>query len=67
MCNGVDVEATKEKIERYRRDHQTMIMKNRERQVRSGPASLSLSLFLSHTHTLSLSLSTVRIGVYNRR
>lgn len=35
LCQGVDVEATKEKMECYRRDHQTMIMKNRERQVRA--------------------------------
>jgi CDK-activating kinase assembly factor MAT1 len=32
LCNGVDVEATREKMERYRRDHQTLIMKNREKR-----------------------------------
>ena len=30
------MEATKEKMEHYRRDHQTLIMKNREKKVRRG-------------------------------
>ena len=34
LCNGVDVEATRVRMERYRRDHQTLIMKNRDKQVR---------------------------------
>ena len=33
LCNGVDVEATRERMEHYRRDHQTLIMKNRDKQV----------------------------------
>jgi CDK-activating kinase assembly factor MAT1 len=32
LCNGVDVEVTREKMEQYRRDHQTFIMKNREKR-----------------------------------
>jgi CDK-activating kinase assembly factor MAT1 len=48
LCNGVDVEVTREKMEQYRRDHQTFIMKNREKRVRGdglGVWSASFSLY----------------------
>lgn len=34
LANGIDVELTKERIEQYRRENQTAIMKNRQKQVR---------------------------------
>ena len=48
------MEATKEKMERYRRDHQTLIMKNRERKVREEesrvwPANLSPAAAVGET------------------
>lgn len=39
LCHGVDVEVTREKMEHYRRDHQTLIMKNRDKQVSSSTFS----------------------------
>lgn len=36
LCHGVDVEATQEKMKEYRKDHQSLIMKNREKQVTSS-------------------------------
>ena len=33
LCHGVDVEQTKERMEQYRKEHQTLIMRNRERKV----------------------------------
>lgn len=34
LSNGVDVEETKRKVNHYKKENQTMILKNRERQVR---------------------------------
>jgi CDK-activating kinase assembly factor MAT1 len=34
LCHGVDVEATREKMEHYRRENQALILRNREQQRR---------------------------------
>lgn len=34
LTNGIDVEETKRKVNYYKKENQTLILKNRERQVR---------------------------------
>lgn len=48
LCHGVDVEATREKMKQYRKDHQSQIMKNREKQV-------TASCICPGVHTVALS------------
>ena len=33
LANGIDVEEMKQKVEKYKRENQALIMKNRARQV----------------------------------
>ena len=33
LTNGIDVEETKRKVNQYKKDNETSILKNRERQV----------------------------------
>lgn len=35
LANGEDVEATRAKVDTYRKENQTLIMRNRMRQVRT--------------------------------
>ena len=41
LANEIDVEQTKKKVESYRKDNQTVIMKNRDRTVRTVAISES--------------------------
>ena len=34
LANGIDVEETKKKMNLYKKENQTLILKNREKQVR---------------------------------
>lgn len=55
LANGVDVEGTKRKMNLYKKENQTLILKNRERQVRlvvlrSRPLPSAALDVLHHQH-----------------
>lgn len=62
LCHGVDVEATREKMKQYRKDHQSQIMKNREKQVTSPCTAAGVPRV-----ALSVMCRAVTIGWYNLR
>lgn len=49
LCNGIDVEATRVKMECYRRDHQSQIMRNREKRVRDDMTAANHTILFAET------------------
>ena len=52
LANGIDVEETKRKMNLYRKENQTLILKNRERQVREPLVCILLGACVSGSRFL---------------